>query len=260
LTGQTARNLNVGALGLLEPHPTESRFPNSNRAGDSLMKKLFFAASLIALLCPLALAAQSNFTGTWKVEKEQPSKKPYMFLLQGGTFTCKNCVPALSVPADGQDHKIRDDPYSDTRNVKLAGDHELTIVSKKNGKTVITRKFSISPDGKTLKIEFTDSSDSNSAPVTGSSTLTRSSAGPAGSQPISGSWVLAAFTQSDNGSTFTLKVEGDNVTMTTPTGQSYTAKLGGPDAPYKGDPGTTSVTSSTLAQTRLKRPTSAAAR
>ena len=29
--------------------------------------------------------------------------------------------------------------------------------------------------------------------------------------------------------------------MTNPTGQSYTAKLGGADAPMKGDPGITSV-------------------
>jgi hypothetical protein len=29
--------------------------------------------------------------------------------------------------------------------------------------------------------------------------------------------------------------------MTSPTGQSYTAKLDGTDAPYVGDPGTTSV-------------------
>ena len=29
--------------------------------------------------------------------------------------------------------------------------------------------------------------------------------------------------------------------MSSPTGQGYTAKLDGTDAPYKGDPGTTSV-------------------
>jgi hypothetical protein len=29
--------------------------------------------------------------------------------------------------------------------------------------------------------------------------------------------------------------------MSSPTGQSYTAKLDGTEAPYKGDPGTTSV-------------------
>ena len=40
---------------------------------------------------------------------------------------------------------------------------------------------------------------------------------------------------------WTYKVSGDELTMTTPTGQSYTAKLNGPEAPCKGDPGTTSV-------------------
>jgi hypothetical protein len=46
---------------------------------------------------------------------------------------------------------------------------------------------------------------------------------------------------SDNGLAFTYKVEGDSLTMNNPTGQSYTAKLDGTEAPYKGDPGTTSV-------------------
>jgi hypothetical protein len=39
----------------------------------------------------------------------------------------------------------------------------------------------------------------------------------------------------------TYKVSGDELTMTNPTGQSYTAKLNGTEAPYKGDPGTTGV-------------------
>ena len=39
----------------------------------------------------------------------------------------------------------------------------------------------------------------------------------------------------------TFKVDADTLNMTAPTGQSYTAKLDGSDAPYKGDPGTTSV-------------------
>lgn len=51
---------------------------------------------------------------------------------------------------------------------------------------------------------------------------------------------------SDNGIMFTFKVSGDELTMTSPTGQSYTAKLNGPDAPYKGDPGTTSVSVKSL--------------
>jgi hypothetical protein len=46
---------------------------------------------------------------------------------------------------------------------------------------------------------------------------------------------------SDNGLMFTNKVEGDSLSMSNQTGQGYTAKLDGTEAPYKGDPGTTSV-------------------
>ena len=46
---------------------------------------------------------------------------------------------------------------------------------------------------------------------------------------------------SDNGAVWTYKVNGKEISMSTPTGQSYTAKLDGTDAPMKGDPGVTSV-------------------
>ena len=42
---------------------------------------------------------------------------------------------------------------------------------------------------------------------------------------------------SDNASVWTYKVDGKEITMTNPTGQSYTAPLNGKDAPMKGDPG-----------------------
>jgi hypothetical protein len=42
--------------------------------------------------------------------------------------------------------------------------------------------------------------------------------------------------------TVTYKVDGNMLTMTNPTGQSYTAKMDGTEAPYKGDPGLTTVT------------------
>jgi len=51
---------------------------------------------------------------------------------------------------------------------------------------------------------------------------------------------------SDNGLMFTFKTEGDSAHMTTPTGQSYTAKLDGTETPYRGDPGTTIVSDSRL--------------
>ncbi len=72
--------------------------------------------------------------------------------------------------------------------------------------------------------EFNDSSNSNADPVTGKGEATRVAKGPAGSQR---DIRLLADHQggdhvSDNGLMFTYKVSGDEVTMTSPTGQSYT--------------------------------------
>jgi hypothetical protein len=64
----------------------------------------------------------------------------------------------------------------------------------------------------------------------------------AGSNAVSGSWRNTKLEGlSDNATVFTYKISGNEITMTNPTGQSYTAKLDGTDAPMKGDPGVTSV-------------------
>ena len=45
----------------------------------------------------------------------------------------------------------------------------------------------------------------------------------------------------ENGLAVTYRTEGDKLTMTTGTGQSYTARTDGTEAPFKGDRGITSV-------------------
>jgi hypothetical protein len=205
------------------------------------MRKQTLLGLILVLLVPAAAIAQSNFNGTWRVDasKERESTKPYVYVLQNGMYHCSSCVPPESVKADGMDHKVAGDPYSDTLSVKVVNERTIEMTDKKDGKVVRNGTFTISPDGKTGAVEYTDSF--GTAPVTGSATFKRVAAGPAGSHAISGSWVLTRVNQSDNGLTFTVKIDGDDMTMSSPTGQSYTAKLGGPDAPYKGDPGTTSV-------------------
>ena len=208
------------------------------------MKKLSLAASLMLLLTPVVVLAQSAFDGTWKADmnKAQFPKKPDVYLLQNGMYECKTCVPMVKIKADGQDQAVTGHPYYDTAAVKVISDHEIEETDKKDGKTVATSKTSVSPDGKTLTFEFSDSSNSNAAPVTGKGEETRVAKGPAGSNAISGSWRISKFeTLSDNAITWTYKVNGDELTMTTPTGQSYTAKLNGTEAPYQGDPGTSAV-------------------
>lgn len=208
------------------------------------MKKLFFSVSLMLLLMPVLALAQSAFDGTWKVDmsKVEFPKKPDVYLLQDGLYECKTCVPPIKIKADGLDQAITGHPYYDTMAIKVISDHEVEETDKKNGKTVATSKTTVSPDGNTMTFEFSDSSNSNAAPVTGKGEATRVAKGPAGSNAISGSWRTSKFeTLSDNAITWTYKFSGDELTMTTPTGQSYTAKLDGTPAPYKGDPGTDGV-------------------
>ena len=208
------------------------------------MKKVFLAAMLMLWLTPILVLAQNAFDGTWKIDmkKAEFPKKPDEYLLQNGMYECKTCAPPIKIKADGQDQTVTGHPYYDTKAVKVISDHAIEETDKKNGKTVATSKSTVSPDGNTMTFEFSDSSYTNAAPVTGKGEGTRVAKGPAGSNAISGSWRASKFeTLSDNAITWTYKVAGDELTMTNPTGQSYTAKLNGTEAPYKGDPGTTSV-------------------
>lgn len=208
------------------------------------MKKLLVFGFLLALLLPAVAAAQNAFDGTWKINLNNAKMptKPDVYVLQDGMYHCKTCVPPIDIKADGTDQKVTGHPYYDTMSVKVVDDHTTMETQKKGGKVVATSKNTVSADGKTATFEFSDSSATNADPVTGKFEEVRVAKGPAGSHAISGSWRASKVQNvSDNGLMFTYKVEGDMLTMTTPTGQSYNAKLDGTDTPYKGDPGTTSV-------------------
>ena len=208
------------------------------------MKKLFFAG-LLTLLLPVLAMAQSAFDGTWKFDmsKVQFPKKPDSYLLQNGMYECKNppCAPPFSIKADGTDQKVTGDPRFDTVNVKVIDEHNVEITYKRDGKVVFTEKDSVSADGNTLTVNWTDTGNPSGGPQSGSGTAKRVDKGPAGANMISGSWRTEKADMSAAVLTWTYKVNGNEITMTNPTGQSYTAKLDGTDAPYKGDPGTTSV-------------------
>ena len=219
------------------------------------MKKLLWFVLLLALLTPGLAMAQSVFDGTWKVDMKtaQFPTKPDVYLLQNGMYHCKTCVPAIAIKADGQDQKVTGHPYFDTMSIKLVDDRTIEQTDKRNGKTVATSKTWVSPDGSKMMFEFTDNSATNSDPVTGKGEAMRVAKGPEGSHAISGSWRTSKMdTMSDNGLIFTYKVASDALTMTTPTGQSYTAKLDGTEAPYSGDPGTTSVSVKKLDMNKME--------
>jgi hypothetical protein len=170
-------------------------------------------------------------------------KKPDVFVLKDGMYDCKTCTPPYSIKADGTDQSVTGHPYFDSVAIKVVDAHTIQETDKKGGKTVTTSSTTVAPDGKTATFEFSDSSNTNGAPVTGKGTVKQVAPGPAGSHATSGSWITTSFASlSDNGVTVTYKTDGDMLTMSAPTGQTYTAKTDGTEAPFKGDPGLTSVT------------------
>jgi len=208
------------------------------------MKKLLLVALPIVLLMPVLTKAQSDFDGTWKIDlnKAIMPDKPEVFLLQRGNYQCKTCVPVINVKADGEDHSVPGNPSYDAISVKILGDQGFERIEKQKGKTVATSRMTVSPDGATATVEFTDSS--NTDPVTYKETVTRQGKAkrPGGAPAISGSWRISKIESiSDNGLLLTFKVDGDSLNMNTPAGQSYSAKLDGTDAPYKGNSGINGV-------------------
>jgi len=216
------------------------------------MKNLFFAALLALLFVPVLAIAQSPFDGTWKWDPSstQWPTKPDVFLLQNGMFECKTCVPPIKVKADGTDQKVAGSPYLDTLSVKVIDDHNVEEAAKKDGKVVETLKRSVSSDGNTLTFNWTYSGNPSGGPQTGTDTAKRVAKAPAGANLISGSWRTEKVDMS--ATTWTFKANGNELTSTDSTGSSYTAKLDGTDAPYKGDPGITSVSVKMLGRDTLE--------
>jgi hypothetical protein len=177
-----------------------------------------------------------SIDGTWKTDLStlQIDQKPDQFLLKAGQFSCPTCSPPLTMAADGAMHAVTGRPYADHISIKVDDDHNVTRTNQKGGKTTGTQKYSVSADGNTLTVTFDD--ETGSKPVKGSFVGTRVAPAPAGAHAISGSWKPQKYnTVSDEGLTATFKLDGDTLHMSTPTGQSYDAKLDGSDTPIKGD-------------------------
>jgi hypothetical protein len=191
---------------------------------------------------PAAPASAGDINGTWKadISSVQFETKPDEMLLQNGTFSCKSCTPAYTVPADGAFHPVSL-PYADSDAVKVVDDHTIIETAKKGGKQVNEATFTVSADGNTLTGKFNDTSAPGAA-ATGEFTETRVGAAPAGAHAISGQWKPAKLSNfNDAALTFTLEVAGDTYKSSSPDGTSFEAKIGGPDVPVKGDIANTMV-------------------
>lgn len=186
---------------------------------------------------------QSTFTGTWVTDPKsgQYSGTPFSFSLKDGTYRCDTCAPKVEIPADGKDHATKGFPYADSMSVRAVDDNTIEIVRKKDGKVERSSKTVVSADGNTLTVDWTFFP--NGQEGHGRRVYSRTAAGPAGAHKASGSWQqLRSEGDSANVLTVSYKASAEELNMTDPIGDSYTAKFDGKDYPVKGDPGINGVT------------------
>ena len=182
-------------------------------------------------------AAAGDINGTWQADLDSVKfdQKPDEFLLQGGQYSCKSCVPTYTVAADGAFHPVSL-PYADSIAVKVIDDHNILRTAKKGGRQVGETKLSVSPDGNTLKGSFTDTSVEGSPAQKGEYTENRVGPAPAGAHAVSGQWKPEKLENFNaEAMTFSINVDGDTFHYSSPSGYAYDAKIGGPDVPIKGD-------------------------
>lgn len=186
--------------------------------------------------------AQSPFDGTWRVypSSAKLDQKPFTMYTSQGWYHCISCTPPFDVAADGQFHAIPDQNF-DTASVTIPDAHTLTLVLKKGDKTIFEQTGVVSADTKILSIKSTSYPMNGTAPQPSTTTLKRVGVLRPGVHATSGNWVPLKFTDTEADLSFTLKMNGDELTMTDPTGDNYTAKFDGSDYPYKGSFGNDAV-------------------
>jgi hypothetical protein len=210
---------------------------------NCIKRYVLCAIVLLAALGAAAVShAQSPFDGTWRINAAQSklAPKPFTSYTSQGWFHCMSCTPAYDVQADGQDHPVQGQAY-DSVSVTLVDAHTVKFVNKKDGKTISEITSVVSADGKTLTNTFTSYPMNGGEPVHEVGTFKRVGILSSGVHATSGNWEIVKFTGSENDLLFSCKTNGDELTMTDPTGDSYTAKFDGNDYPYKGSYGTDAV-------------------
>lgn len=190
---------------------------------------------LVSCFVPVMLFAQTPFDGTWKTNMAQSklSQEPYVFSVNNGMYDCESCVPKINVKADGQDQPVAGQTY-DTIAVQVLDANTIHLTGKKAGKTEFEATRTASQDGKMLTASRTDYPADGSQPFKVEVKWTRVSKGPAGSNATSGSWRIENVNEDAAALTSTWKSVGDGLSISTPTGFGWEAKLDGKDCPVKG--------------------------
>ena len=196
---------------------------------------------LLSFLWAGTAFAQSPFDGTWMIDSNSMtvSEKPAVYLVADGMIHGLGCTGNAKIKADGNDHKIPKESYSDTASARVLDTNTVKIVCKKAGKPMYTETDTVSADGNVLTQFVEDTTEAEA--VTTETLSRRVENGPAGAHAVSGSWRAYKMQRSKNGSIIKYKCTADGFSAQTPLGEKFDAKFDGKFYPVEDDPGHTFV-------------------
>jgi len=201
------------------------------------MRTLLAGLALVVLL-PLPAWA-GPFDGTWRIDmkKTHLDPKPWDQTVKDGRYSCTTCDPKIDIKADGSDQTVpTEGKEPETMAVVVINAQSVKLTHKRAGKVTRERLQSVSADGKTLNVQRVEYPPEG-GPVKIAISHSRVGAPPPEAHAVSGVWrVVKLDVQSDNGKLFTLQSTGDGMTMSSPTGEGYSAKFDGAPVPWRNDP------------------------
>ncbi len=188
---------------------------------------------------PALCAPTGDFEGTWKSDlaSAKLSTKPSIFAIKGGMYSCSSCTPPYKIAADGRPHARVGQDYFDAVSAKVDDANSFTLMTYRKGNVVGTQKIVLSDDGTVLTWNEMSSDNANGTPITNIYKSKRVGPAPAGAHATSGSWVnsIEGAQISDENMTAAISLKGEIFSLSSPTGEHFSAKLGGPRVPIVGD-------------------------
>jgi hypothetical protein len=196
--------------------------------------------ALISLSPALACAA-TPFDGTWKVRLESMkySGAPSQDEIVNGNFTCKTCVPAFTIKADGKQQPTPVHNTRDHMSVKVVSPRTVEYTQMVGSRITFSNTDTVSADGNTLNTSFKDYSGDK--PYEGKATAKRVGPAPPGAHAVSGAWMTDSIPEvTEDARIFAIE--------STENGMKWTwnsivtdAKFDGKQYPNKNDPNKTLV-------------------
>jgi hypothetical protein len=193
------------------------------------------------LLIPALSVAQNAFNGTWRPDYApiEPGK-PVISVLADGVYDCQRCENPYKIKSNGRDQPVDGHPYFDSISATIIDRHKIKLIGKKHGKVIADTTITVSADGGS-RTEVQTVYGMASVPLEFTSRFKRAVDGPPGSHPISGGWQITERELSNHAEDTVYKIVDNTLLMSDRMGRSFSAKLDGTEAPYRGDPEFTSV-------------------